>query len=125
MYGSDPNPATIDIQCQISGSGGHCTQAEITSGTTSVHATTSYGNFATVVGVQAVVITDGPLPAASSGTDKISLTSATSTASSTAGETTSGDSSTKVSTGGIPMITVRPQWMVGGVAVAAAAIAGM
>jgi hypothetical protein len=159
MYDSAWNPETIDIQCQITGSGGPCTEAIISSGTTSTQTITSYGNFASDVGAQVVTITDGPLPAASGATGTIPSTSATPGTNSAAGETGSSDSSTgsssatsssptttgssaksstqsasssassssnsssKVSTGGVPMITGRPQWVISGAAIAAAAIA--
>lgn len=161
MYDSAWNPETIDIQCQITGSGGPCTEAIISSGVTSTQTIASYGNFASDMGDQVVTITDGPLPAATGATGSVPSTPATPVTSSAAGETASSGSSTgsssaassspattgssvksstqsvsssasgssssssKVSTGGVPMITGRPQWVIGGAAAAAAAIAAI
>jgi hypothetical protein len=143
MYDSDMNPGAIDIQCQITGSGGPCTLASINSEGSSVQTITSYENFASSMGDQVVTITDGPLPAASGATGTIPSTSATSTTGSAAGETgfsdssagssttasrsasSSSGSSTKASTGGVPVITSHPQWVIGGVVAAAAAVAAM
>lgn len=126
IYDSAANPGTIDLQCQITGSGGSCTEGRVISGATSARVSTSYKDFASEGVV--VTITDGPLPAATGATNTIPSTSATSTTSSLGGETSSTGSSsstTKVSTGGMPMITSRPQWVIGGAVAAAAAFAAM
>ncbi|KIM94534.1 hypothetical protein OIDMADRAFT_34563 [Oidiodendron maius Zn] len=142
----------IDIQCQITSNGGPCTYALISAGTTSTQTVTTYANFGSDAGAQAVTITAGAEPGASNTAASASATATTSTAagentgssigsSSTAsgGATAAGSSaeistkstssssiiSTKASTGGVPIITGGPQWIIGGAAAAVMAIAGV
>lgn len=123
----------IDAGCTITTDHGVCSGSQVSAGTSSPGSgeTSSYSNYGTDIGAQVVTITAGPTPGATGSDSSIASTSASTSAttsgasagqtSSNSGSSSAGSSGTsKVSTGGMPMITGHAQWVIGGAAAAVA-----
>ncbi len=133
----DGGSGIVQAECQITSDHGVCSatvQGTLPGGRVTSEATTkSYSNYGLDIGALVVTVTaDLPGAAASSATIPSTAAMTTSaqagqTASSSSGPSTATSLSTgssRVSTAGMPAITVKAQWVIGGAA-AAVAIAAM
>ena len=137
----DGSPATVEANCQITTDHGMCTSQYANAGPSMIGGSGSafpYSNYGTDIGAQVVTIVGDAAAPGATGSTSVASTSATTTSSapqqtessgssktssgsSTAtGSQTGSSSSSKVSTGGMPMITGHPQWIIGGAAAAVA-----
>ena len=138
-------PATIQAGCQITTDHGMCTSQSAGAGPSMIDGSGTafpYSNYGTDIGAQVVTIVGNAAAPGATGSNSIASTFTTTTssaprttASSGSEKTSSGSSTTtggltgsspssKVSIGGMPMITGHAQWVVGGAA-AAVALAAM